>query len=201
MAIYLDDEAVQIQADNLGLAIVAAQERLAAIGRVVVEVRLDDEPLTGDALESESGRPIEGCELHLYSADPKRLAADTFEQVRDQLADARSLQDEAADLLQRDDAVSALKTLGRVVEVWLQTQQAVLHGATLVGIDLDTVSVDGEPMAALTDGLLEQLQTLKELIVANDTVALADVMAYEWPSMLDSWDALLAELIQRCQTP
>lgn len=195
MPIYIDDEFIAMDARDLGGALDAAAERLAASGRVVVEVELDGAVLPGDQIDARRGEAIEQRELRMVSADPRVLSIETLEQVRARLGEAKRLQDDAADLLQRDDAPAALKKVGEAIEVWLQTQQAVLHSAAITGLDLDAITVDGEPLSGFTGQLLGRLKELKALIEAGDTVGLADTLAYEWPEEVARWESLIAALI------
>lgn len=197
MAVYLDDAAFATDAPNLGLVLEAARQQLEPAGRMVVEVQVDGTALTGEDLNRAQAKAVGGEEVRLYSADPRQLAVETLEGVRGRLEDARVLQSEVADLLQQDEAVTALQKLGQLIEIWLQTQQAVLHTTVLVGVSLETIEVDGQPSTAITNELIAKLTQLKELVTANDTVALADVLAYEWEPVVEQWDQLLAALITR----
>jgi len=49
MAVYLDDEAVALEGDDLGGVLASASERLKPSGRVVVEVEVDGQKLVGRA--------------------------------------------------------------------------------------------------------------------------------------------------------
>jgi len=117
--------------------------------------------------------------------------------VRQRLLASRQTHEQAAELLQQDRAGEALQQLAQSVEVWMQTQQVVSHAATLLGLPLDEIAVEGKPLARIADELVEQLEGLKQLLADNDTVALADSLAYEWPRTIDQWDHLLGELIER----
>jgi hypothetical protein len=196
MAIFLDDEPIQLNGTSLAELITSATKHLADDRRVVVEVMLDGDILNADQMNQRRDSPLEDTEVRLVSADPVALSVSTLHQVRDQLPQATSLHEQAAELLQQDNPTDALKTLAEVIGVWMQTQEAVLGSAGVVGLGLDQVKVDNEPMSDFTDELIKQLQDLKELIVAGDTVALADTLAYEWPPIVERWDALIEELIK-----
>jgi len=200
MAIFLDDEPVQLSGDNLGELIVSATRQLADEGRVVVEVMLDGNVLNAEELGKSQHEAMTDSEVRLTSADPSALAVATLCQVRDQLPLASSLHEQAAESLQQDNPADALKLLAEAISVWMQTQEAVLGSAGVVGLGLDEVKVGDEPMSGFTDELIKQLHGLKDLITAGDTVALADTLAYEWPPIVDRWDALIGELIQKIES-
>ncbi len=196
MAIYLDDQPTELAGANLGEVLVSASEGLAGDGRVVVEVMLDGKVVSGDELGKHQDESVSDAEVRLTSAEPKALAVSALSQVRDHLPQAGALHEQAAEQLQQDNPAEALKTIALAIDVWMQTQEAVLGSAGIVGLSLDEVNVDGEPMTAFTDELIERLHGLKDLITAGDTVALADTLAYEWPAIVHRWDQLIGELIE-----
>lgn len=200
MAIYLDDKPTALKGSCLGEILASVTKGLAGDGRVVVEVMLDGKVLVGDELGEHQDTSLDDAELRLTSADPKELAVVTLGQIREHLPQASALHEQAAQQLQQDNAPEALKNVGAAIEVWMQTQEAVLGAAGVVGLSLDQVTVDDEPMTSFTDELITQLNSLKELIVAGDTVALADTLAYEWPPIVHRWDRLIEVLIQKIET-
>jgi hypothetical protein len=200
MVTFLDDVAVDLPGESLAAQLAAARDSLSPKGRMVVEVKVDGQTLDPDRLEAEQGEPVSG-ELRIYSADPRALVIPTVEQARDQLVEAAQWQEEAADLLQQDNAAEAMKLIGQAFNAWQQTQQVVQQSAALLQIDLDDLELGGHRMPELVQALLEQLKALRDLIVANDTVALADVLAYEWPGTNETWIQVLDHFIQLLKQP
>ncbi len=196
MAIFVDDQPKDLVGESLGEVLAAASQALAEEGRVVVEVMLGDKVLRGDELGDHQNATITDTDVRLTSADPKALAISTLNQVREHLPNATALHEQAAECLQADNPAEALKHIAAAIEVWMQTQEAVLGSARVVGLGLDEVTVEGEPMTAFTDELIQQLHNLKELIGVQDTVALADALAYEWPAVVHRWDKLIQHLIE-----
>jgi len=204
VSIYIDDQPVTLPGPSLKELLDAARARLAndqgathtGPGRVVVEILLDGEKLDPDTLAARGAEDMSGREIRLNTADPARLAVDTLEQVRGRLADAATAQKQAATLLQQDQAQAGYELVGGSVAGWLQVQQAVLHTAMLLGINLDQLKVGGQPAHAVTQRSLEQLETVKEHLQAQDPVGLADSLAYEWPELTDQWFELIDTLIE-----
>lgn len=195
MQVMLDEQSVELPGPSLGQLLDAARKQLADGGRVVVEVAVDGHKLDEQQITDRQGEDVGTLDVRFTSADPKALAIDTLEQVRARLGDAEEYQKEAADLLQRDQTQNALHKVGESIEAWLQVQQAVLHSTVLLGINLDTIEIAGEPAHALTTQALERLQDVKAYLQANDTVALADALEYEWPETTAKWHTLIDEVI------
>jgi len=200
MGIYLDDEIVELAGSDLGSVLGAAQQQLQGQGRVVVEVQVDGRTLVGDEVSDQQHQPIADTEVRLYSANPRELAGEVLDQVRQRLEDARRLQQEAATSLQQDNSAEALHHISSLIEIWMQTQQAVLYSVAILDIDLDGFKINGQPMAELAEELISQLKALKQLIGDGDMVALADVLAYEWPGIVDQWDELVGNLAKQIRS-
>ena len=206
MPTYIDDQPVSLTGPSLKELLDAARARLATPeagtqphggpARVVVEILLDGEKLDPETLAARGGDDMSGHEIRMNTADPARLAVDTLEQVRGRLADAATAQKEAATLLQQDQAQAGYEKVGGSVAAWLQVQQAVLHTAMLLGINLDELAVGGQPAHTVTQRSLEQLESLKRHLKAQDPVSLADSLAYEWPELTDQWFELIDTLIE-----
>ena len=202
MPVYLDDVAVDAAGPSLGALLDAVRDRLAAEGgeRVVVEVHVDGEAVGEAALAARRDEPVDGAEVRLVTADLKVLAVDTLDQVRGRLDEASNLQADAADLLQQDQAAEAFGKIGESIGAWLQVQQAVLHAAVLLKIDLNTITVDRAPAHDVTAEAVEKIHAVKDALQAGDTIALADTLAYEWPDLAARWDRLIATLIERIES-
>ncbi|MEX0886433.1 MAG: hypothetical protein WD009_08345 [Phycisphaeraceae bacterium] len=201
MPIFLDDTRTELAGDDLADVLEAARTHLAPRDRVVVEVEIDGQTVPASDLEHVASQRIAGREIRLTSADPRQLVGDTLLQVQDRLEDARKVHEHAAERLQADDPADAMQSLSEAIEIWIQTQQTVLHASMLLGLDLDALTVADERFDQLTARLLERLQSLKAHLESQDTVALADELAYEWPPTIDRWQQLVTTLITHIQQP
>ena len=195
MSIYLDDESVELPGNDLDAVLKEVRQRLVDSGRIVVEIQRDGQAIASSELDSPQDTPIGHSEWRLYTAEPRELAVATLRQVPQRLSDAQEAQAAAADLLQQDRPADAMTHVAEAVEAWQQAQQAMLYSATLVGIELDGKSVDGEPVSQTVSILLDQLKELRELIAAGDTIGMADALAYEWPRTVERWQALIGQMI------
>ena len=195
MATFLDDQAADFDGQTLGAVIDAARATTDPDGRIVVEVRVDGEAISGSQLDAQWGEPIAGREIKLYTADPASLAIEPLEQVRDRLGEAHALQSDAADLLQQDRGAEAFTKVAEAMSVWQLAQQTVSQSAELLQLNLDELEIEGRTVPELTDATLAQLRELKGLLEAGDSVGLADALAYEWPEVTTKWESLIGGLI------
>lgn len=197
MKIYLDDEQVELAGSDLTTVLAAAQQHVADAGRSVVEVQINGESITGDALNCYfDGRATLGDnELRLYSADPRILAAEVLNQVNQQLDVAHQAQVDAAEAFQQDKTSQGIEKVGQAMAIWLQVQQAVTHGSALVQLNLDDRLFENQPVAVHIQKLVEQIKTLRDLLAQRDTLGLADTLAYEWNETTDLWQRLVGQVI------
>jgi len=199
MPVKIDDQPVSLEAGSLRALLAAARDHLAPAGRMVVQVQVDGQPVVEEALDSDQPADFAGKEVQMFSATPAELAVGALEQSREQIAEARQQQEDAAELLQKDEPAKALDLVGGSIAGWIQAQQAVTSVAQLLGLDLTAIKVDDQDVASRTQELLTRLVELKELLEANDHVALADALAYEWPETTDRWDAALGAMVKHIE--
>ena len=173
-------------------------QSLAPSGRVVVEVRVDGEPITGPALDDDQPTTA-GSDIRVYSARPSDLVVGILEEVRAQLSASQQMQQQAAEFLQQDEPAKAMDLVKESINGWLQAQQAVGQSAQLLQLDLQAIVVDELPVIERMNELIASLTELKDIVVANDFVALADALQYEWPDITQRWDAALGAIIKHVE--
>jgi len=199
MPTFLDDAPFATDAATLDGVLDAAQADARSNGRMIVEVSLDGQSLVGEDLDARRPQPINQAEVRLYSADGAQVAAEALREVRQSIDQIDQLHDRAAEQLQRGEQSEGMQAVSQVIELWLGVQRAVGQSAAVAGIDLDGFEFGGTSAKALFAGLLERLQELKALIEANDTVALADALAYEWKEITGPWAELVDTLTARVE--
>jgi hypothetical protein len=197
MPVLIDDLPVDIDTGPLGDVLLAAQQRIEPQGRIIVEVLLDGEPLIGDALVERQDEHLGDSILSLLTADPRELVIDTLGEIHRQLQAAGEYQTEAAGCLQRDDEQAALERIGEAMTIWQQTERAVRESAQIMEVSLDDLKIGGQTFSQLTAGLIAQLESLRDLLQARDTVAVADTLQYEWPETTMRWQQAVEKLVER----
>ncbi|MBI1335928.1 MAG: hypothetical protein GC164_03085 [Phycisphaera sp.] len=202
MTIHVDDKALSPQPkkdQTLGQVIETVGKGLSRSGRIIVEVRRGEESLTGKGLETQMSAPTGDEDIHLVSAPRDELISQTLDMVRSRLTDANNLQADAARLLQQDQLQQAMQAISSVLEAWTQVQQAVLQSVHLASLPLEHIEADGEKLEELANALIDQLKQVRDLLKAGDTVALADALQYEWPTMTQRWDRMIGAIITTVQ--
>jgi len=196
--IHIDDQPSTLSAGSLRELLAAASDQLAPAGRVVVEVRVDGTSITGPGLEDDQPTQADS-DIRVYSAKPGDLVVGVLEDVREQLAESQQMQQKAAEHLQQDEPAEAMDLVKESINGWLQAQQAVGQSAQLLQLDLEAITVEDQSVMARMTELIASLNELKDAVVANDFVALADALQYEWPEITQRWDAALGAIVKHIE--
>lgn len=194
MQVFVDSRPLDAEGVTLGELIDAAHASMRDSGRIVVEVRIDREPVDATAMDAQMNQPVAGEVIELVSADPRELTQQTLGQVAAVLGDIRDLQEEAAGLLRSDNPGEALEHVREAVGVWQQAQASVMHSAQLLGLDLDGMTVDGQSVPEVIEHLADRLKELREQLSAGDWLGLADTLEYDLTEAAEQWTQLIAEL-------
>ena len=195
----IDDQSVSLTGGDLRSLLASARDYLGPKGLVVVEVKLDGQPLVGDELDSDTPTDFTQSDVRMYSAKPSSLVIGILEEVREQLGIAGQMQEQAAELFQKDEPGDAMGLLRESIDGWIQAQQAVLSSSQLLDLDLALIKVDDQSVVTRMQELIKSLMELKELVGANDMVALADALAYEWPEATRRWDEAIGAVIKHIE--
>jgi hypothetical protein len=199
MPTYVDDIAVTFQGQTLGEVVKEAQDRATPVGRVVVEVSVDGEPLIGDQLTARDGDPVVDGEIKIITAEPTELLLDTLVMTRGKLDEVIQFQQQAADCLQRDESTQGMEALNKAIDIWLMVQQAVEQSAMMQQIPFSELTAGELSFEQLVKQLIDQLESLKVALIARDTVAVADTLEYEWPAMTEQWRTVIDALMSKIQ--
>lgn len=195
MRVFLDDNACpDLAGASLGETIAAAAALVEAERRLIVEIEVDGEVLTGDALERLDASAAAPGEVRLTSADPTELVCQALGDASTALEDADQLQRSAAELLQSDDGVAAMERLNDAISIWQSVRQAVVMGARLAGVNLHRMCTQAKGGAGAIDDLALCLKGLQAALESKDTVAISDALLYDLPHIVERWRGLLSEL-------
>ena len=198
MRVLLDDQPCDVRADSVGQTIAAAASLAEARGRMIVEVNVHARSWTG----SEVGEPGSSImrsttgEVRLTSVQPADLVRTIFHDAAQALAEADSLQQSAAQLLQAGQTTAAMSKLSDAVGIWSAVQQALIMGAQAAGMDLEALLAADDRRRAVAS-LNTHLKTIRAALETGDPVGLSDTLLYDLPDVVTHWRSLLHDLGQR----
>ncbi len=194
MRVLLDNDECDMAVGSVGEAVAAGAALASDRGRTVTDVLVDGTRWSDDQLASPDIEQATATEVQIITAEPAELVTETFAEAAWALSDAGKLQEEAAQLIQAGQPRDAMDKLRDAVSIWLSVQEAVAKGSKLVGLDLDSVTLDGVSARLCIERLTEQLRMIRSALQANDPVGLSDTLLYEMPEVVDEWRRLLEQL-------
>lgn len=164
--------------------------------RIVVEVRFDGQPLTGDDLEARMTRSIDGtAQIDFSSACPRELACDALREIVTQLDDAVEVHHSVARDFQSGRATVGAANMGGLLATWQACCQAYRHCSDLLGSEIQQLPADRRPGSPQIASLVSRLREVRDAFDARDYVLLADQLEFELAPLCIEWRDRLAALI------
>jgi hypothetical protein len=162
--------------------------------RLVVHVLLDGEEPDLNKLSQLRAAPLLGHTLFIETTEPKKMALDVLEEVREQLAEADRLTSDAVELLRDNQNIKAMEKLRGCFSTWQHAQESVLKVAQLLRIDLAKILVDGRPFPEVLGDFVQQLKLIKTALENRDFVSLVDTLVYEVSETSANWRAAIRSM-------
>jgi hypothetical protein len=198
MRLLLDDTPVELERPTLACALETGIERARAAGRVIIEVKLDGEPVSGEDLASPSEQEMRGAEVRLLTAEPVALVRTTLMEASDTLGDAIALQRSAAAAIHAGRTPDALDAMTQALEIWHTIQQVVQKTTEMLEVAPDNLTLEGPAegggrvsmgsrITELGAALLEARDAMQE----GDLARLADALEYDLVEKAELWQGLL----------
>ena len=197
MDVFLDDQRLKTDATDLGRILDQAKEALSGSGRIVVEVRFDDQVADAQTLQKARNQLPEAEQLRLISADPAALCAEALKQADECLGQALEQFSSASELIHEDRTAEAMQRIGQGLGLWRQIIAAVTQSAAMLDHDLKSADEGDESAEQLITAMAEQLRVTQKHLVDRDHVGLADVLGYEWDQTVERWRRLIQKLLER----
>ncbi len=156
-------------------------------GRIAIEVRIDGQAPAAIDFEELRARPTDSHDIVIETADPREMALDALTEMEKALSQTEELHQQAADALQRNEIQPAMQSLGVCLGTWQQAQQCLTQSAALLGIDLNTLQVDDQPIVDIITRFSEQLREIRTALEQQDYVSLSDILTYELSETSAAW--------------
>jgi hypothetical protein len=162
--------------------------------RVVVNVMIDGRSTTVDQLSKIRKSLIINQTLYIETAQPGELAHDVLDNVRELLTNSRPHRAATIALLDKNQVGPAMEKLSAYFSNWQQAQESIIKVSRLLGINLDLIQVNGQPIEQILAEFTQQLRQVKTTLANRDFVTLSDILIYEAPETLNRWIAVIDTL-------
>ena len=188
MRILLDgSHCKDLDATTVGEAIEAACNRAQQLGRVVIQVDVNQRTLEPDQLRDPETISSTAEEVALTSLEPVGLLRQTLALGVDALQAANERFAMAAHAIQAGEAEKATTSLKEGIEFWQTVDEHVLREAVPMVQQLSTNAPPKSEFDALVSELEDALGSIKQAISSGDLAALSDSLLYEFPDTSQRW--------------
>jgi len=198
--LFLDDKVIDQPAPEVGTldeALRQVQSDLAAARRILVAFACDGEEMVGAAMVEALRKPASSYErVDLFSSTPADLVRETMDHASTSLDQTEIATQEVAQMLIQGRSTEAIAQLGDCLRVWQQVHDAVSKSLSLLEIDPAQATIRDESMEAALIRPKEVLVQIKQALLAQDHVLLADLLQYEFAEVAELWRQLIARLSQ-----
>lgn len=201
MNVYMDGERVPGTHADLATAMNASRSIAESRGRILIEVKADGQSVPDAILESPAAATgqVYG-ELHFQTAEPRQLVHSTLLGAVDLLEDIRAGQAAAAESFQTGETGQAFDQLQGVLTNWQIVQSVVTSGSQLLNLSLtDPANGGGIAFDSLGSALSRELSAVRTSLAAQDHSAVADSLAFDLTSHVDSWSSALRAMASRIE--
>ena len=165
-------------------------------GRVITEIRLNGQPLTGGRQVDYYRYPLEQVQtLELTTTDPKSLAGEALDSAEEHIGMVKKSALRSAELFRLGDHLEANESYSKLVEGlrWMVKAISALTG--MMQIDQTEISAGDNNLKEYQEKMLIGIFDLMYDAQKNeDWVGLADILEYELAPALDQWDDISRQL-------
>lgn len=189
MNAYLDDQPIALERDSLACAIRTARQAAERAGRIIVEVLVNEIPVTGEELDQASEKSLGGASVRMISADPVELVATSADAGVAALDNLSELQASAAGAFRIGRIAEAVEELDQVVGLWQSLTDLASRAAAITGEASHSNQVN-----SMLNELAPCLNEFRSALANEDWSALADLLEYDLARHAGDWRKLLRSL-------
>ncbi len=171
-------------------------ERMSGEGKVITEVRMNGQALTGGRQGDYYRFPLDQIQsIDIVTADPQTLACEALDSTEEHLQMLRRSALRASELFRLGDQLEANEGYSKMIEGirWLLKAIDALTG--MLKIDQSAVEHEGKNLQDfLEKQFIPIFDNMYEAQKNEDWIALADILEYELVQALEGWEDMIAEL-------
>ena len=200
MEIFIDDNRVEKAFHIEGTvadALRHVQTALCSPDRKVVGLRCDGIEILSAQMTAALEKPADSCDrLEIFTGTPGTLVADALAQAAQALRQTEEERHHIAQLLTEGKTSQGIEALGQCINVWQQVHDAIVKSIQMLELDLENETIKGDPIQEVLSIPKDALLQIKDALVAQDHVLLADVLEYEFDDATEKWFAIIDKLRQ-----
>lgn len=198
MNLFVDDKEIHedaIESGSLGDALRVVQERICQPGHVVVSVQCDGETVPSNALAETLKKPVFSFDrLDVHTGTKESLVVEAMSQAAMSLEETETAAQKIAQMLIAGQTAEAIAELGNCLRVWQQIHSGIGQSIVMLDARPDEFMVQGVSLLEALDRPKQVLVQIKQALVAQDYVLLADLLQYEFTDVTTLWHRIVTRL-------
>ena len=200
MRVLLDGTKCTFSADTIAKAIEQGVEQAHALGRVVVQVEVDAQPLELEQLQDQAYTSRAAGEVCLTSLTEQELLLSSLDLGQNAIEVAQEHFTKAARLIQTGNTPEAMQEMSQAIDLWQTVEETVFREAVP---QIRQPEIDRQ-LEIHIGNLRSALSTVQTAINAGDMESLGDILLYEFPDTSREWTRFLegcAACLEGASTP
>lgn len=199
MEVLVDNKSVDdaFIADGITLedALRHLQEKVCAAGSMVTALRCDGREVPASAMAETLGKPAASFQrLEISTGTREALVLDALKEASSCLTQTQEACREVAVLLTEGRTDDAVKDLRECLSVWQKIHDAIGKSIEILELDAEQMTVGERTLLELISRPKGVLLQVKDALIAQDYVMLADILKYEFDEVTDCWHQIIARV-------
>lgn len=203
MDLYIDNEHIEEEVYQIGTledVLRTVQERLCAPGHVVISIQCDGEVVPSNTMTQTLKRDMQSFDrLDVFTGTKESLVLDAMVEAEGCLDATQAQAAEVSNLLTAGKSAEAVKMLGDCLRTWQQIHGSIAQSLQIMELSADSMSIRNQPLATVLNRPREVLTQIKEALMAQDYVLLADILQYEFTEVTALWHDIVAKTEQEAR--
>jgi len=135
----------------------------------------------------------------VYTGTKASLVLDAMGQADATLDEAEVRAGEVATMLTEGKGVEAVSALGECLKVWQLIHTGIGQSLQILEIEPDSITIRDMPLIEALSRPREVLLQIKQALLAQDFVLLADILQYEFADVTALWHGIIARIEQEAR--
>lgn len=203
MNFFLDDRIIEPEAGEgatLEAVFRSIQGALDDANRIVVSFRCDGEEMVGPPMIAALRKPADSfLRIDAYTTTKPELVLETMTHADESLDEVEVDSEEVAKMLVQGRSADAIPKLGVCLKIWQQVHDALTKSLALLDLDPAQLDVRDQTFDAAMTRPRDVLLQIKNALLAQDYVLLADVLQFEFSEVTEIWHAMITRVREEAE--
>jgi hypothetical protein len=201
MQITVDDESGFVLKSNpvtLGEVLFEITGYIQSKDRAIQVIIMDGKNIPPEELTREIGETLVSAvgTLEVHSTGLTELVVDTLDEIAEVIPELPTACHELAQILVGEDPASCFGQFNQFPDIWEVLKDRQGQVISLLGIEIDTVAVDGIPVAEHDARLKDCIKNARKCMESSDFPGLSDILSHDLAELAEFEEGII-EVLRR----